>query len=313
MVITKNKKLRTNEPFEETRWSRKPDESEQETGSESEVELPRKATTPPSQLPSASPQPSRNTKSSGPIFPSSSSSEEYEEEEKTILPSCPEESEEDESEEDESETRSGPGNESQSEGPSGGGDEEDSSSEEETEEPVTSTSHAMPSYSAAALKKAGPKKTEKVDSKKIGKVEHKMSGKTERMSQSTRAGLIFPVSRVQKMLSKGNFADRTLKGAGVYLAAVLEYMVAELIEIAALACHDNGKKKITPRHIKLAIGNDEEISKLLDGVVISDGGVIPHIEPAMKIHPLKAASMKANERKKARSSASSQGSNDPGQ
>jgi histone H2A len=100
-------------------------------------------------------------------------------------------------------------------------------------------------------------------------------------SRSSKAGLQFPVGRIHRLLKKGNYAQRVGAGAPVYLAAVLEYLAAEILELAGNAARDNKKHRIVPRHLQLAIRNDEELSKLLGDVVISQGGVVPHIAPEL--------------------------------
>jgi histone H2A len=100
-------------------------------------------------------------------------------------------------------------------------------------------------------------------------------------SRSTRAGLTFPVGRIHRLLKKGNYAERVGAGAPVYLAAVLEYLTAEILELAGNAARDNKKSRIIPRHLQLAIRNDEELNKLLSGVTISQGGVLPNIQAVL--------------------------------
>lgn len=96
-------------------------------------------------------------------------------------------------------------------------------------------------------------------------------------SRSSKAGLAFPVGRVHRLLRKGNYAQRIGAGAPVYLAAVLEYLAAEILELAGNAARDNKKTRIIPRHLQLAIRNDEELNKLLGHVTIAQGGVLPNI------------------------------------
>ncbi|XP_054481461.1 uncharacterized protein LOC129113271 [Anoplopoma fimbria] len=100
-------------------------------------------------------------------------------------------------------------------------------------------------------------------------------------SRSSRAGLQFPVGRVHRHLRKGNYAQRVGAGAPVYLAAVLEYLTAEILELAGNAARDNKKTRIIPRHLQLAVRNDEELNKLLGGVTIAQGGVLPNIQAVL--------------------------------
>ncbi|VDP34633.1 unnamed protein product [Schistosoma curassoni] len=71
-------------------------------------------------------------------------------------------------------------------------------------------------------------------------------------TRSARAGLQFPVGRVHRLLRKGNYAERVGAGAPVYLAAVLEYLAAEVLELAGNAARDNKKTRIIPRHLQNA-------------------------------------------------------------
>ena len=100
-------------------------------------------------------------------------------------------------------------------------------------------------------------------------------------TRSTRAGLQFPVGRIHRLLRKGNYAERVGAGAPVYLAAVMEYLAAEVLELAGNAARDNKKSRIIPRHLQLAIRNDEELNKLLSGVTIAQGGVLPNIQAVL--------------------------------
>ncbi|PAA78022.1 hypothetical protein BOX15_Mlig008896g2, partial [Macrostomum lignano] len=100
-------------------------------------------------------------------------------------------------------------------------------------------------------------------------------------TRSSRAGLQFPVGRIHRLLRKGNYAERVGAGAPVYLAAVLEYLAAEVLELAGNAARDNKKTRIIPRHLQLAVRNDEELNKLLSGVTIAQGGVLPNIQAVL--------------------------------
>ena len=93
----------------------------------------------------------------------------------------------------------------------------------------------------------------------------KVAKKVKSKTRSSRAGLQFPVGRVHRLLKKGNYCERVGSGAAVYQTAVLEYLCAEVLELAGNAARDNKKSRIIPRHLQLAIRNDEELNK--NGVI----------------------------------------------
>jgi histone H2A len=107
-------------------------------------------------------------------------------------------------------------------------------------------------------------------------------GLHHRSSASAKAGLQFPVGRMGRYLRQGKYATRLGSGAPVYLAAVLEYMCAEILELAGNAARENKKTRISPRHITLAVRNDEELNKLLNHVTIDNGGVLPNVHQALE-------------------------------
>ncbi|KAK7041341.1 histone-fold-containing protein [Favolaschia claudopus] len=90
-------------------------------------------------------------------------------------------------------------------------------------------------------------------------------------TKSQRAGLQFPVGRIHRYLKQ-----RTQRGfrigakAAVYTAATLEYLTAE----------DMRRKRITPRHLQLAIRGDEELD-ILVRATIAGGGVVPFIHKSL--------------------------------
>ena len=81
-----------------------------------------------------------------------------------------------------------------------------------------------------------------------------------------------------KLMRTDRLGQRIQKNAAIFMAAALEYIATELWDSAGTIAQEAGKKRIIPRHIKLAISQDEELSKILAGSVIHEGGVRPHIE-----------------------------------
>merc|ERR1712196_745298 len=116
---------------------------------------------------------------------------------------------------------------------------------------------------------------------KGGKFGAGKSSKKAPQSRSARAGLQFPVGRIHRFL-KSRVSSNSRVGAtsAVYTAAILEYLTAEVLELAGNASKDLKVKRITPRHLQLAIRGDEELDTLIKAT-IAGGGVIPHIHKSL--------------------------------
>jgi histone H2A len=100
-------------------------------------------------------------------------------------------------------------------------------------------------------------------------------------SRTKRAGITFPVGRIQRQLKQGRYAPRLATGTPVYMAAVLEYLVAEVLELSGNCARDHKRKRITPRDILLSIRGDDELSAVTKDTIISDGGTMPNIHMAL--------------------------------
>ena len=118
----------------------------------------------------------------------------------------------------------------------------------------------------------------------------KSGKKAAPVSLTTMAKLKLPVSRIGKSLKKGRYTRRVSPTAAVFLTAVIEYCTSELLKLSGEAAKVTAYKKrinkkgeshevkgkttqhqIRPRHITLAVSEDEDLGKLLSHVTIAGG------------------------------------------
>jgi len=129
-----------------------------------------------------------------------------------------------------------------------------------------------------------PKKKKLYDKKKITVPSSRKALFTTRMkrqSKGYKAGLVMSVARVLRNLKNGQYSKRVGETGAVYLAAVLEYLVAEVLELAGNCATFFKKKRVTPRCIQLSLLHDKELAILTKGAIVPEGGVKPYIHPIL--------------------------------
>eukprot|EP00485_Elphidium_margaritaceum_P008828 CAMPEP_0202702530 /NCGR_PEP_ID=MMETSP1385-20130828/15499_1 /ASSEMBLY_ACC=CAM_ASM_000861 /TAXON_ID=933848 /ORGANISM="Elphidium margaritaceum" /LENGTH=153 /DNA_ID=CAMNT_0049360191 /DNA_START=89 /DNA_END=550 /DNA_ORIENTATION=- len=118
--------------------------------------------------------------------------------------------------------------------------------------------------------------------KSSGKANGKGKGKGKpRMPITQCCGLTVSVNRVRKDMREGRYAPRLGKLAPIVMASVLEYCVAEVLELAGNVALDEKRKTIGPRHVMLAVRGDEELNVICKDVVFPHAGAIVHVHETL--------------------------------
>lgn len=105
-------------------------------------------------------------------------------------------------------------------------------------------------------------------------------------SRQDKAGIIFPPSITEKFLREFGFTKiMVTKNAPIYLAAVLEYVTQDILQLASDMARENKRVRITIRDLELSVRTDLELNVLFDrcGITFIGGGVVPYIHQSLLV------------------------------
>ena len=147
---------------------------------------------------------------------------------------------------------------------------------------VSEGTKAVTRFTSSAGEKPKPKKKRSNSGTKAAKAPNpNPKTKARPVPKTSRAGLQFSVARCIRCIRKCG-ADRVGTTAGVYLAAALEYLCAEVLELAGQRLQSMKLKRVNPRAINLAIRGDEELNELVGKQgQLAGGGVMPNMHKAI--------------------------------
>merc|ERR1712096_134686 len=105
--------------------------------------------------------------------------------------------------------------------------------------------------------------------------------KSKGVRMEVKVGLSFPCGRVKRHAKQTRVAKRVSSKTGVFTSAVMEYIMAEVLELAGNVCKEKKMHTIFPKHLQTAIRSDEELDDFLKNVTLRSTHVLPHIEEAL--------------------------------
>ncbi|XP_004648376.1 histone H2A-Bbd type 1-like [Octodon degus] len=87
--------------------------------------------------------------------------------------------------------------------------------------------------------------------------------KKKAISRSSRAELQIPMSRVEQYLREGGYAQRLSSTTPVFLAGVLEFLTANILDQAGKEAQEKHKKCVAPQHLESMIESIQQLHPLL--------------------------------------------------
>jgi len=102
-------------------------------------------------------------------------------------------------------------------------------------------------------------------------------GRKHAISRNERAGLIFPVGRVERIARSKHLRShqRISSTCAVYVTAVLEYVANQVILASQASMEQSDKRVLTPRHFLVGISEHPQLKCLVQNYNIINAGVVP--------------------------------------
>ena len=97
-------------------------------------------------------------------------------------------------------------------------------------------------------------------------VETFQNSSVKNVSRIQKAGIIFSPSLIEKFFTQENIMMSQVSHLSIYVAAVCEYIVYEILDIAVLNCK---KKRLTILDLQRVVENDTELSQMFNAVHVS--------------------------------------------
>ncbi|XP_053435828.1 histone H2A-Bbd type 2/3-like [Nycticebus coucang] len=87
--------------------------------------------------------------------------------------------------------------------------------------------------------------------------------------RSARAELTFSVSQMERLLRKGHYSQRLSASAPVFIAAIIQYLTAKVLELAGNEAQNYGRRRITPELVDMAVHNNALLGGFFGSTTIS--------------------------------------------
>eukprot|EP00092_Neocalanus_flemingeri_P085927 GFUD01108198.1.p1 GENE.GFUD01108198.1~~GFUD01108198.1.p1 ORF type:complete len:158 (+),score=47.06 GFUD01108198.1:55-528(+) len=109
---------------------------------------------------------------------------------------------------------------------------------------------------------------------------NKVKSKSANMTNKN-TGLVFNCYSLRRRMKASRVGKFIRPASVVYLGAVIEYLLAEVLELAGNCARDNKRKIIKPRHVMMAVEMDDELKPLFSDVIMPGSGVVPGVHTCL--------------------------------